>query len=173
MFWFIFFCVLAFFIFKFFKNSARRQVRDSAKNVLEPIFNEKYAEFYYELDVPLLPNTQLTHQDACTCGRHVMIYLADNPDEAKLFLSGLQDFSGDGPPSPPDEAASYERMGEHYNNVRLPAYRGIAYIVEHYNHAFFKNVDMPRLKNLVKTAEESPGALIIRSAGIGSMSFNR
>jgi hypothetical protein len=64
-------------------------------------------------------------------------------------------------------------MGEHYNNVRLPAYRGIAYIVEHYNHAFFKNADMPRLKNLVKTAEESPGALIIRSAGIRSMIFSR
>lgn len=156
--WLFLTCLIAFVVFKMMKGQKRHAVRESSRSVLEPLFNDKYAEFFILLEVPLLPDVMVTRQEAYLCGRHIMVYLADNPDEAKLFLSSVLRY-----PESVDvvESAYHEVMAEHIQEVRLTAYRSIAFIMSKYKHPFFQKVDLEEVRKLVRAAEGNPGALFL------------
>lgn len=114
------------------KGQADRSVeRENRKVFVEPIFTGQFAEFFRALDMPLIPGESIDHNDAHKCGRHIMNYIAHNPDEGALFMRGLNKWrtKGDYSPCHPVVAAADERALNCKGEVHLVAYRAVEAIM--------------------------------------------
>lgn len=105
---------------------AKSDRREELKTVIEPLFQGRFADFYYALDVPTIggnPSEQEAHQ----CGRHVMNYLAQNPSEAALFMKGLDKWKTKGSTTlcDPVTAAHNEKTTPQKGEIHLTSYRAI------------------------------------------------
>lgn len=100
--------------------------REELKNVIEPLFMGRFADFFHALDMPTLTE-ELTEQEAYQCGRHVMNYLAHNPSEAAIFMKGLEKWRTKGSPTlcDPVTAASDENNLNAKGEIHLTAYRAV------------------------------------------------
>ncbi len=142
--------IVAFLFYRSYSKFVRQQsVRAARGELIEKMFGDEFGEFFLELEVPLKDGVRVSPDDAKACGRHIMLYLAHNPDEAGRFIEATRGAS-------PLEAASYERMGETIEGVRLVGFRAISHICASYNHPFFSGVDVDRLRKYIRSAE-SPG----------------
>ncbi len=124
---------------------AKSDRREELKTVIEPLFQGRFADFYYALDVPTIggnPSIQEAHQ----CGRHIMNYLAQNPSEAALFMKGLDKklkTMGNTSLCAPVTAALKEKTTPQKGDIHLTSYRAIeAIITNNPNLSCFKNVSI-------------------------------
>ncbi len=122
--------LVAWFVLVWF--NARRKVaginrREEVKNVIEPLFQGRFSEFFNALDMPTTLNEKLTEQEAHQCGRHIMNYLAHNPSEAAIFMKGLEKWRTKGSPTlcDPVTAASDESNLNAKGEIHLTAYRAV------------------------------------------------
>ena len=101
--------------------------REELKTVIEPIFQGRFSEFFYALDMPTISDEQLTEQEAHQCGRHIMNYLAHNPSETAIFMEGLQKWRTKGSPTlcDPVTAASDEKNLNAKGEIHLTSYRAV------------------------------------------------
>ena len=122
--------LVAWFVLHFIKSNGdeqKRTVRESGKLLLEPLFAGRFAKFFTTLDVPILDWAELNDADAEKCGRHIMAYLAHNPEEGALFIRGLQKWKTKGAHHPLDPviAAESENMSQRKGEIHLASYRAI------------------------------------------------
>jgi hypothetical protein len=142
--------LVAFLLYRSYVKFAREHaVREARKEVIERLFGDEFGEFFLELEVPLKDGVRVSPEDAKACGRHIMLYLVHNPDEANRFIEAMHGAT-------PLEAASYESMAETIEGVRLVGFRAISHICASYQHSFFSGVDVDRVRNYVRSAE-APG----------------
>jgi hypothetical protein len=145
-------CVIAFFIYHWYSKTVHRvALNDTSKSILEPLFKDKFDDFFLNLNVPLKPGLAMSKEDAFSCGRHVMVYLSHNPDDAKSFVQHLDGNS-------PDEALSYELMLEHDQYIRTIGFRAVSVITHRYNHRCFSAIDINRLNGKLDELERYPHA---------------
>jgi hypothetical protein len=146
------FCVVAFLVYRSFSRTSQRlAVNDASKNLLEPLFNNKFDDFFLSLNVPLKHGVAISNEDAYTCGRLVMVYLSHNPEDAKAFVESLDGNS-------PEEALSYELMLEHDQSIRTIGFRAISTITSRYSHRCFSGIDVDRVNNKLFELERHPHA---------------
>ncbi|MHC2364126.1 hypothetical protein [Rhizobium leguminosarum] len=142
--------IIGWLVLVFFKsrNTVAKSVRRKEfVSVLEPMFNGRFADFYRALEVPLLDGFALTEKDAHQCGRHVMNYLAQNPEEAALFVSGLEKWRTKGTSmlSDPVTAAQSEKMYDDKGEIHLTAYRAIKAVMLNNSLKCFDAVNLAKL----------------------------
>ena len=104
--------------------------RADFRSLMEPLFHGRSEEFFLALDIPTRLGREFTQEEARECMRHVMYFLADNPNEAALFMRGLENRrakSGDAGLDP-ISAALYERNRNLKGEIHLLVYRAIATI---------------------------------------------
>ena len=100
--------------------------RHERKGFIEPLFANQYAEFYYALlgkyASQRKPDYPIAHQG----GRLIMNYIAHNPEEAALFMKGLQRIPNSRPGlATALEAVEYEKAQGDMRYIHLVAYNGI------------------------------------------------
>lgn len=118
--------------------------RESRRVFVEPLFTGQFAEFFQALDMPLVPGGTVDHADAHKCGRHIMNYLAHNPEEGVVFMRGLNKWRTKGEYSPchPVIAASDERTLNCKGEIHLVAYRAVeAVMVNNPGLSCFRSID--------------------------------
>lgn len=151
--------LVAWFILSFFK--AKKKVnkinrREEVKAVIEPLFRERFSEFFYALDVPTLPGHELTTQEAHQCGRHIMNYLAHNPEEAAVFMEGLDKMRTKGSLVLPDPVSAAQDEGtlNDKGRIHLTSYRAIQTIMTN-NRTLrcFGKVSLPEIALLLTKLE--------------------
>lgn len=105
----------------------RSNERQNRKVFIEPLFTGRFADFFNALDIPKKPGRMTSEADAHQCGRHIMNYIAHNPDEGALFMRGLEKWrtKGDDRPCHPATAANDERRLDCKGEIHLVGYRAI------------------------------------------------
>ena len=125
------------------RKIARVHRREEMKKVIEPLFRDQFAEFFLALDVPSI--MVLTPEEARHCGRQIMNYLAHNPCETELFMSGLEKHRArtGGMALDPIGAARDESDRNGMGEIHLTAYRAIMVITTNNpNVGFFRKVNL-------------------------------
>jgi hypothetical protein len=109
------------------KKQSNIQQRQSRATLLEPLFNERYSEFFNALDVPMVHGYVVTADNAEKCGRHIVNYIAHNPQEGAVFTQGLRKWhtKGDVGPLDPVLAAESETKFDAKGEIHLVSYRAI------------------------------------------------
>lgn len=105
-------------------KSDRRRVISSA---IEPLFNNAHGDFARALKLPIWAGRNMSSEDATQCGRHIMNYIANNPEELSEFMKGLnkwRDREGGRLPSAL-AAVQYEDDDLKYEEVHLVSYRAV------------------------------------------------
>lgn len=127
----------------------KRQSVD-VSSIIYPMFDGRHGEFFLNLELPILSDYKISEPDAKQCGRHVANYLANNPDEAYLFLNGVRrwftitgkDFSDCNPAS----VAELERDFNEKAEVHLTSYRAMeALMTNNHDLKCFTAVDYGKL----------------------------
>ncbi|QGM48261.1 hypothetical protein [Methylocystis heyeri] len=122
-----------------------RAIEQREKNAahLEPLFKNNFAAFFLSLDVPIKYGSYFTSNEAELCGRYIMIYLANNPEEAELFIEGLKKWKTKGSYelAEPVIAAECEISCRQKLHVHLASYRAIEALVANNNLACFSPVN--------------------------------
>lgn len=137
-------CVLAWF------NASQKVAginrREEQKTVIEPLFQGRFSDFFYALDMPTTLGEELTEQEAHQCGRHIMNYLASNPSESVIFMKGLDKWRTKGSPTlcDPVTAASYEKNLNAKGAIHLTSYRAIeAVMTNNPSLGCFSKISLP------------------------------
>lgn len=97
--------------------------------LLEPLFTNRFAEFFRALDLPLI-NGPIDDAAAHQGGRFIMNFVAQNPLQTEIFMKGLARWgdTGTGSVCHPVYAVNRERALGSYGPVHLVAYRAITSI---------------------------------------------
>lgn len=153
--------LVAWFLLSLIRAAARRAAierRQERRAQLEPLFEQRFDEFFLALDVPMNTTREVTSQEATQCGRHILNYLAHNPGEASLFMKGVEKearrFGGRKPD--PVLAARRESMDHAKAEIHLSCGRAIlAVATNNPNLQCFRNVDLNSLKRDLDKIEAS------------------
>lgn len=115
------------FLFKAKKNADKMDRRMQFLPIIEPLFQSRYSDFFMALDIPLVSGYSISEADAERCGRLIMNYLAHNPEEAAIFVKGLDKWKTVGSNSlcDPVTAAQSEKMYDAKGEIHLTSYRAI------------------------------------------------
>jgi hypothetical protein len=143
-------------IFNSSENEKRRSHRDGRKVLLEPLFGGQFAEFFAALDIPVLNGSDVNEADADKCGRHIMTYLAHNPEEGATFMKGLERWKAEGSHQlcHPVAAALAETVSNAKCEVHLVSYRAIESLMANNTQLrCFKAVDFDKLASYRRTTE--------------------
>jgi len=157
--------LVAWFIILFFKGKSKAiasSQRHVTKDVIEPLFQERFAEFYMALDIPFFPGEKSDLATSHQCGRFIMNYLAHNPVEAGIFLRGLKRWATKGSDQlcDPVEAAEYEVQYQDKQEVHLTAYRAIEALMKQNSLPCFRGVDLEvveQFSNAIESRESLRG----------------
>jgi len=125
------------------------ETRREEASKLEPIFEDRYAEFFNALHVPLKPAVgAIAHDDEFRCGRHIMNYIAHNSGELSTFMAGLQSYPrADGQMCNPAIAVELDRRLGGKRETFTVCIRAIeAIMTRNPDLACFKSIDLERLK---------------------------
>lgn len=117
--------------------------REARKVFLEPLFDDRFAEFFRALDVPMMIDLRVDNDAARKCGRLIMNYIAHNPEEGALFMNGLKKWStkGSGELYDPVVAADSERKFGAKGAIHLVSYRAIETLMRNNSLDCFRGVD--------------------------------
>lgn len=141
--------LIAWFVLAWFK--ARQKVtginrREEVKTTIDPLFQNRFSDFFYALDMPTTSDEELTEQEAHQCGRHIMSYLAHNPSEAAIFMKGLDKWRTKGNPTLCDSvtAAGDEKNLNAKGEIHLTSYRAVeAVMTNNSGLRCFSKVSLP------------------------------
>lgn len=130
--------ILAWLVLAFFKSKGKVDAiveRDNRKVLIEPIFGGRFSEFFKALDMPILHGYCVDESDAYQCGRHIMNFLAHNPQEGALFLQGLKKWKTKGSYQlcDPVTAAESERTYNAKAEIHLVSYRAVEALMTNNN----------------------------------------
>lgn len=131
--------ILAWLVLAFFKSKAKVDAideRENRKALIEPVFGGRFSEFFKALDIPILHGSHVSEADAHQCGRHIMTYLAHNPQEGALFLQGLKKWQTKGSHQlcDPVTAAKSERDYDAKAEIHLVSYRAVEALMANNNN---------------------------------------
>jgi len=151
--------ILAWLFLAFLKAKKRAgkidQMRQT-KTVLDPLFQERFSDFFSSLDVPFKNGETISNEEADHCGRLVVNFIAYNPEEMELFINGLKRWK-DGTGSAlcnPIQAAKIESFLSKAE-VHLAAYRAIeALSVNNKDLRSFQKINIPLMKERMVSIED-------------------
>lgn len=139
---------IAIYFFKSKKKVDKIVERDNRKLLIEPLFGNKFAEFFMALDMPKLNEQRFDYHEAHKCGRHIMTYLAHNPEEGSLFLQGLKKWQTKGSQQlcDPVTAAQSERDYDAKGEIHLVSYRAVESLMKNNKSlTCFRPIDFDQL----------------------------
>ncbi len=116
--------------------------------LIDSLFRKQHAEFVRTLDLPYLSGLRLSEADANQCARHLINYLAHNPDEAALFIKGLEKWKplNSTQLSDPVTAARSEKQYNAKGEIHLTSYRAIeALMTNNKGLKCFELIDLGKL----------------------------
>jgi hypothetical protein len=127
--------IVAWFALSYFKGKAKAgaiEQRNERKLLIEPLFDDRFAEFIYELDLPLKGGESMSEVDAQKCGRLIMTYIAHNSEVGAFFMEGLRRWQGlNNEHIPlPHFAARSERITGKGGEIHLTCYKAIQDLIE-------------------------------------------
>jgi hypothetical protein len=143
--------ILAWLALAFFKSKTKVDAiaeRENRKALVEPIFGGRFADFFRALDMPILYDHRMDEATAHQCGRHIMNYLAHNPQEGALFMQGLKKWAtkGSNQLCDPVTAAEAERSYDAKGEIHLVSYRAVeALMTNNKGLACFHSIDFGKL----------------------------
>ena len=143
--------ILAWLVLAFFKSKRKVDAideRNNRKALIEPIFGGRFSEFFKALDMPILHGFHVGEADAHQCGRHIMNYLAHNPQEGAIFLQGLKKWQTKGSYQlcDPVTAAESERTYDVKAEIHLVSYRAVeALMTNNKNLQCFGSINFGKL----------------------------
>lgn len=132
----------------FFKAKKKVNEIDRRKEmavVLEPLFNDRFDDFFLALDIPYVHGYHITREEAKQCGRHVMNYIAHHPSETAIFMKGLEKWRVriNSSSLDPIEAAQAEMNLDEHAEMHYIAYRAVETIMKNNpNLKCFHKVDL-------------------------------
>lgn len=142
--------ILAWLVLAFFRSKKKIDAiaeRDNRKVLIEPIFGGRFSEFFEALEMPILHGLRVDETDAHQCGRHIMNYLAHNPQEGALFLQGLKKWQTKGSHQlcDPVTAAESERDYDSKAEIHLVSYRAAEALMTNNNLRCFGSINFGKL----------------------------
>lgn len=149
------------------KNEQRR----SRATLLAPMFNGRYAEFFEALDIPRLYGSVMMEDDADSCGRHIVNYIAHNPEESFVFSQGLMRWrtKGGSQLCDPILAAETETLLDEKAEIHLVSYRAIeALMINNRSLRCFHSIDLGQVVAEIARIELSDKLGGARFEAIGS-----
>ena len=152
--------IVVWLILVFFKSKAKVEKIDRRREIvqiIEPLFQGRFSEFFMAMDIPLIYGQDLTQEEAHKCGRHIMNYIAHNPSEAALFMNGLDRWrtKGSSELCDPITAARDEKNLNAKREIHVTSYRAIeAIMTNNYNLPCFRKIDFPLLVEYRACLEE-------------------
>lgn len=138
--------IVAWFVLVFLKakgNANRVERRDKVKEVIEPLFEGRFSNFFFALDIPIYDGEEMSEAEAHQCGRHIMNYIAHNPIETSEFIRGLQRWKTKGAPNlcDPITAAQDENRYNAKGEIHAVSYRAVEALMIKNKISCFKKVD--------------------------------
>jgi hypothetical protein len=114
-------------IFKAKSKAGKVERRHEFVSMIEPLFQNQHGSFFVALDIPKLHEFEFSQADAHQCGRHIMNYFAQNPEDAALFIRGLDRWKTKGGQvlCDPITAAKCEITCGKKSEIHLASYRAI------------------------------------------------
>ncbi len=124
-------------------NANKVERREKVKEAIEPLFEGRFSEFFFALDMPTYEWEELSEADAHQCGRHIMNYIAQNPTETSLFINGLRKWTtkGDSNLCDPITAAQDENRYNAKGEIHLVCYRAVEALMTNNKLNCFSKVD--------------------------------
>lgn len=123
--------------------------------LIEPLFREKFADFYLALLIPRLPAGKVTLQDAEQCGRYIVSEIARNSSDVYTLLRGLRKWEpvGSISLSNPVEVAEQEYRTGNRADIHFVAYRAIETLMSNGTPSCFADVDLAAIKEYLSAVE--------------------
>lgn len=139
------------------KDKTRKiDIMREKRTVLDPLFRERFDEFFLSLDLPLASGATISKEEASHCGRHIVNFIAYNHEETELLIKGLKRWE-DGTGSAlcdPIRAAQIESLLQKAE-VHLVAYRAMEAIsINNRNLRSFQKISLPVLRERMAVIEE-------------------
>lgn len=141
----------ALFVIRAKASATRVRKREKVKTTIEPLFDDRFDDFFLSLDMPFHSSAEMSEADAHQCGRHIMNYVAHNPSEAALFLKGIENYSF-GHPCHPGLAALCERESGGKGEIHAVSYRAVEALMTNNKLKCFQNVDLAAVMEKSLTA---------------------
>lgn len=133
------------------KNQESIVRREEAKTVIEPLFREQFAEFFLALDLPTKFRQKLTDGEAHQCGRHLMNFIAHNPNETRSFMAALTQQANRNSSNSLDPVAAAKDTG-----LDLLCYRAVlALMTNNPNLGCFSKIDCGKVLEEASKIESS------------------
>jgi hypothetical protein len=155
----LFWLVLAFIQSK--GRAKKMEAMRESKTILDPLFDGRFDDFFLSLDLPLNNGVTISREEAGKCGRHIVNFIAYNPEETELFIRGLKRWRGgararsDSTLCDPIQAAKTEVLLEKAE-VHLSAYRAMEAIsLNNKNLSSFQKLSIPLLRERITVIEEA------------------
>lgn len=125
-------------------NASRVEKRERVKEVIEPMFGDRFAEFFFALDMPTFKWEEVSETEAHQCGRHIMNYIAHNPTETTEFMNGLKNWTTKGDPNlcDPVTAAKAENTYNAKGAIHAVSYRAVEAVMTNNRIKCFEKVDL-------------------------------
>lgn len=136
--------IVAWFALQAIKKKVASSAQDELRSSIEPLFNNKFAEFFMALDIPSYEWEKISSEDAHQCGRHIVNYICHNPSEANLFFRGVSRWRGsaaDNLPSPVTAADSEKKLNKKAE-VHMVSYRAIEALMTNNKLRCFASIDL-------------------------------
>ena len=115
--------------------------REHNLQVIEPLFEGRFVEFFMALDIPIYGWEKITNEDAYQCGRHIMSYIAHNPEEAVILVQGLEKKQLEYP-CDLITAAEDERDLNAKGEIHIVTYRAIEALITQNKIKCFEKIDL-------------------------------
>lgn len=121
--------------------------REKVVEIIEPLFSNRFVDFFCSLDIPIYNGVNLTEEEAYQCGRYIMNYIAHNPSETLLFIQGLQNWTAKSDINlcDPVTAARNENYLDEKGKIHIVAYEAVEALMTNNNLLCFKKVNFSEL----------------------------
>lgn len=143
------------------QRAKKMEAMKESRTILDPLFDERFDEFFLSLDLPLNNSATIAKEEAGKCGRHIVNFIAHNSEETELFIRGLKRWKGgarartDSTLCDPVQAARTESLLEKAE-VHLSAYRAMEAIsLNNRNLSSFQKINIPLLRERIAVIEEA------------------
>lgn len=118
--------------------------REQIGKIIEPLFTDRYAEFFIALDLPTV--STMSVDESYQCGRHLVNYICHNPSESVIFIAALKKMADtESGFCHPVVAVGKESLNELKGDIHILCYWGVEAIMKNNSLKCFEKIDLSRL----------------------------
>jgi len=124
--------------------------------LIEPLFREKFADFYLALQIPRSPAEKETPEEAKQCGRYIVDEIARNSSDVLTLLRGLRKWepAGSISLSNPVEVAEKEHRTGNRAEIHFVSYHAIETLMSKSTPSCFAGVDLAAVREYLSSVKD-------------------